>query len=478
MDASGCKKPDASSTMSLQNSSPDASEDVISSPPSQTILKNDENETGRTNDGDSQTGKVAGLKKSPADDAESVTPPDAIASKSSPTVDDLSRSNSGNIKRQLVEEDTTEGTSTAKAGADDIPACEPQGLASPPGSSREEFSFGGQADSVYEYLPKEYMLLGGLEDIYRRMYEMAVDTAKKYLLFRPMLPEERDVRLLGTMLTSGHLEKPSDLLLQPEGTHLTCFAGGMFAVGAKIFNRESDIDVARKLVDGCVWAYDATLTGIMPERYLTVPCENQERCDWNETIYRQMVNNFLGPAEEHFEASKQTILDNQNKKSNEKPVPESDHSQEPEEPVRSRDGSDAKELEPNVTGASETKEKRMSKRQLADLGDEKVMKPERISARPTVPENFPEANNIDDKEFGKTRKLEGSIPDVEQKTEEKYASENRAGETSNVPPTPTLQEPDKDKVSQHILPLGMATITSSSYILRYVIRIPIICSCS
>ena len=476
VDASGCKKPDASSRVSSQNFSPDASGDSISSSSSRPIIKIDGNEIAHIDvgNGEGRAGKDAGLKESSASSAEGIKPLDAKASKSLPTVDDLSRSNVGNIKRQLAEEDTAENTTkTANADVDDVPACEPQGLASPPGSSREEFSMGGQADSAYEYLPKEYMLLGGLEDVYRRMYEVAVERAKKYLLFRPMLPKERNVLLLGTMLTSGNLDNPNDLLFQPEGTHLTCFAGGMFAIGAKVFNREGDMDIARKLTDGCVWAYEATLTGIMPERYLTVPCKNQERCDWNETIYRQMVNIYNGPAETHFEASQQTILDNKNMESSEKPVMKSGQSLEPEELNQSRNTSEAT----NVTGVSETKEMFMRKRQLADLGNEKAVEPAGTSVSSTVSENFAEAVSIDDEQSGQKGQLEANGPYVEEKTKEKDASEDRAGETSNPPPTPTQEEADNARFSEYLLPIGMATIPSPSYILRYVFRIPIICLC-
>lgn len=468
MDASGCKKPDASSTMSSQNSLPDALRDATSSSPSHPIPKSDKIEMGHVDDGDGQTGKDAGLEKSSINDVESVTSPDATASKASPIVDDLSRSHADNMKRDFTEENTTTNIKTSRADAHDMPACEPQGLASPPGSSREQFSLGGQADSVYEYLPKEYMLLGGLEDGYRRMYEMAVETAKTHLLFRPMLPEDRNVLLLGTLTTSGTLDDPKDSVLQSEGTHLTCFAGGMFAIGAKIFNRDNDLDIARKLTDGCVWAYGATLTGMMPERYLTIPCESQERCDWDETMYRRWANTFLAPAEAPVEKSQQKVLDDKNSEPNEKPVTATGQSQAIEESMQSRDGTGAKEHGAKVTGPSETKETRTRKRQLADLGNEKVLEPGSSSVGPIASENVPEAIKTEDQEFGETK-----VSDEKQKSEEKKnESEDRGGEVSNPPPTPTSQDPDNGSVTKRILPIGMVTITSPSYILRYVDWIP------
>jgi len=53
------------------------------------------------------------------------------------------------------------------------------------------FTFGGMADSTYEYLPKTYALLGGTAPVYQRLYEDAMATAAEHLLFRPMTPESK-----------------------------------------------------------------------------------------------------------------------------------------------------------------------------------------------------------------------------------------------------------------------------------------------
>ena len=189
------------------------------------------------------------------------------------------------------------------------PECEPQGLASPPFTSSEDFTIGGQADSTYEYLPKEYMLLGGLEDKYRTMYEMAADSTTKNLLYRPMIPDEnRHVLNAGLVKVSG---KDNKMDFQPEGTHLTCFAGGMYAVGAKIFNRDEDMDIAWKLTDGCVWAYESTATGIMPESYLAVACRDPKDCRWNETLWHEKLDPFGDSREQSRLAHQQVVLDGQ-----------------------------------------------------------------------------------------------------------------------------------------------------------------------
>jgi len=170
------------------------------------------------------------------------------------------------------------------------PECEPQGLASPPFTTSEQFGIGGQADSTYEYLPKEYMLLGGLVDQYRTVYEAAANTITKKLLYRAMIPDMKRRTL------HPGLAKVSDMNnaggMTPEGSHLGCFAGGMYAVGAKIFGREGDMKIAKELTDGCVWAYKATTTGIMPESFLLVPCPDPAECPWNETYYHEKLDPY------------------------------------------------------------------------------------------------------------------------------------------------------------------------------------------
>ncbi|KMU88063.1 class I alpha-mannosidase 1A [Coccidioides immitis H538.4] len=190
-------------------------------------------------------------------------------------------------------------------GFEDGPDCEEQGLMPPPFQMSNTYTLGALADSTYEYLPKMHLLLGGLSYQYHKMYTLAMDTAKKYLLFRPMLPDNRDVLFHAKVTSSKPPEKKEDLYSQYEGTHLGCFAGGMFALGAKIFGIDGDLDLAAKLTDACVWAYNATATGIMPEGFEMLPCASTERCEWNETRYYEKID----PYEEERKLQFQTWLD-------------------------------------------------------------------------------------------------------------------------------------------------------------------------
>ena len=133
------------------------------------------------------------------------------------------------------------------------------------------------SDSLYEYFPKQHMLLGGLVSQYRKLYIGAIEAAKKYLFFRPLNLENQDILLSGTVKKNA----ANFLNLQPEGQHLACFTGGMVGIAAKIFERPDDLAIARKLVDGCIWAYESMPTGIMPESFSVVPCPDPDDCAWS-----------------------------------------------------------------------------------------------------------------------------------------------------------------------------------------------------
>lgn len=144
------------------------------------------------------------------------------------------------------------------------------------------FTIGGMADSVFEYLPKQYLLLGGRRPEYGRMHMDVVRATKEYLLFEPLIPPATSSQqqlnpkpplVLGTTRVNNNPK------LDPRGEHLTCFAGGMIALGARALSDQrpaadttEDLEVARRLTDGCIWSYSATKTGIGPEIFSVEPC--------------------------------------------------------------------------------------------------------------------------------------------------------------------------------------------------------------
>lgn len=140
------------------------------------------------------------------------------------------------------------------------------------------FTLGGMADSAYEYLPKQHILLEGSKDQYKKLYLNAIEPIKKHIFFRPMTPQNADILISGSV----YVNSKGKIELQPGGQHLSCFTGGMVGIGAKIFNRPEELPIARKLVDGCIWAYNATATGIMPELFKLVPCNDPKDCEWDQ----------------------------------------------------------------------------------------------------------------------------------------------------------------------------------------------------
>lgn len=197
-------------------------------------------------------------------------------------------------------------------------------------TSGTTFTVGGMTDSIYEYLPKEYLLLSGRDNMYKDMYLSAFESIKRHLTFEPFMPLQSDqakekdrenntkqtyakdnsqaeekplprgrareetkakVRrayefspdysnplLIGTISMA-----PSDSVdhhgFTTEAQHLSCFAGGMAAIGARAFapfrkldEIQEDMDTAERLAAGCVWSYQSTATGIGPEVFRTTYC--------------------------------------------------------------------------------------------------------------------------------------------------------------------------------------------------------------
>jgi mannosyl-oligosaccharide alpha-1,2-mannosidase len=324
--------------------------------------------------------------------------------------------------------------------------CEPQRLALPPYSSREMYSIGGQADSVYEYLPKEYMLLGGLNDQYQTMYEDAMDTVREKLIFRPMTKDGRDILSVAKYskrnnhVIVGTPTKAKSTLVY-EGTHLTCFAGGMFAIGAKLFDIPSDLEIAKKLTDGCIWAYESTTTGIMPETFELVPCDSLVDCAWNETKWWEALDPDRRRREE------QARLFSENRKA------ALDLEKEP-----------AEQAVPTPAATSETPN-------LSGTLEEKVV-PNRFGSRPAlnVGDKLPKRQVDDSAAFGDKSDALGITPETPTKTTTKETVPDAAPAdrlSIFTPPVPlTHEEFVQARIREERLPPGFTSITSRKYILR------------
>lgn len=153
-------------------------------------------------------------------------------------------------------------------------------------TSGSRFTLGAEADSAYEYLIKMVLLLGRAAPAsqYENMYKAATETAIEKLFFRPMTPDNLDI------LFTGIYDTDDPPALEAYGEHLSCFLGGMFALGGRALENDHHIDLARKLTEGCVWAYNATASGIAPEKFYLMPCESVSKCDWDEDAWLSKVD--------------------------------------------------------------------------------------------------------------------------------------------------------------------------------------------
>lgn len=170
-----------------------------------------------------------------------------------------------------------------------------------------QFSLGGSADSTYEYLPKEHILLGAQTDQYRNMYEDAIEAIKSKLLFRAMTKDENK-QILFTANVRG-LKGGVLHGVEYVQDHLKCFLGGMVGLASKIFNRAEDLAIARGLTDGCIWAYDSMPTGIMPESLEVSPCADIDKCPWDEGKWYEDVLGQSIHSREHLAQAQQQVKD-------------------------------------------------------------------------------------------------------------------------------------------------------------------------
>ncbi|GAA5834942.1 hypothetical protein JCM11251_002067 [Rhodosporidiobolus azoricus] len=123
-----------------------------------------------------------------------------------------------------------------------------------PSMLQGEYTMGGLTDSFYEYLIKQAQLTSFSSDQYPRMYEEAIDSAYEHLI-RPIksVPGREDLTTIGTVAWGAW---------KNEMQHLTCFAGGMLGLGAKLLARPHDLETGINVTNTCVWIYESSATGI------------------------------------------------------------------------------------------------------------------------------------------------------------------------------------------------------------------------
>lgn len=116
-------------------------------------------------------------------------------------------------------------------------------------------SVGALGDSFYEYLLKTWILSGKKDEDARKMYDAAVEAI-----------ETNMVRKSAGGLT--YLGEYKNSRVEPKMGHLTCFAGGMFALGAKGSKDEQHyIDLGAEITHTCHESYDRATLKLGPEGF-------------------------------------------------------------------------------------------------------------------------------------------------------------------------------------------------------------------
>ena len=105
------------------------------------------------------------------------------------------------------------------------------------------------------------------------MYRLALNAFSKNLFFRPRVPGNPDILFSGSASMSG-----DSVNLDTGVQHLGCFVGGMVALGSRLNDSPSELELGQKLTDGCVWAYEHTPSGIMPEIFHVEACSDPNSC--------------------------------------------------------------------------------------------------------------------------------------------------------------------------------------------------------
>jgi len=89
------------------------------------------------------------------------------------------------------------------------------------------------------------------------MYKDSINSVNQYLLRHiETVPGRNDLALIG-LARHG--------VFSHELQHLTCFAGGMYGLGAKLLNRPADLLIGQNVTEACVFAYECSATGLGPE---------------------------------------------------------------------------------------------------------------------------------------------------------------------------------------------------------------------
>jgi len=121
-----------------------------------------------------------------------------------------------------------------------------------------EITLGARADSLYEYLLKQWLLSGRTDERMRAMYDESVAAIRQHLVIRGGEARCGNCTYLASWnyKTKVHVHQMD---------HLVCFVPGMLALGAHGDTYDADMELARELMATCYRMYAHSPSGLAPE---------------------------------------------------------------------------------------------------------------------------------------------------------------------------------------------------------------------
>ncbi|XP_048675843.2 mannosyl-oligosaccharide 1,2-alpha-mannosidase IB isoform X1 [Caretta caretta] len=122
-------------------------------------------------------------------------------------------------------------------------------------------SVGGLGDSFYEYLLKAWLMSDKMDTEARKMYDDAIEAIERHLIRK----SNGGLTYIGEW-KNGHLERKMG--------HLTCFAGGMFALGADGSRDDKAghyLQLGAEIAHTCHESYDRTKLDAIPGGPISIP---------------------------------------------------------------------------------------------------------------------------------------------------------------------------------------------------------------
>lgn len=128
---------------------------------------------------------------------------------------------------------------------------------SSPNFCNARVSLSGEGDSFFEYLLKEWIRTGHADTQARELYDQSLASFERLGLIRT------------SRFGSVYVTDSNHGVAGQSMTHLTCFTGGMFALGA---SKKDDSDVwfqhGRQVTETCHKSYAQTDTGLGPDNFV------------------------------------------------------------------------------------------------------------------------------------------------------------------------------------------------------------------